>query len=553
MTVQSGVACNYRSVVAAGDKNQDIRVSSEKEYKDGTPLLKAAQVMRHQCVMARALRNTWIQTIANRETSRFGEPMLSEIKKLFPWTQDVKTKAEHNTEFYPVFFARSKNLCVPEQERRYKNLCAPEQERRYIRREAFTFVSTLVMLALECVVNRRIGKRSILVICYLTCVVEDLKVFLAKHLETICQYWHQTLFPEEEMVSYSMDALKKTVSLTIQGPFEVKGKTAHIVFLLSLLRKEEDDEYRGLMAEMQLLGMHYTRARLRMYAFLHDLLPTNSEPKKNFFGKRDRIENDTETTRKKRKTQECYENLKWICVDSWVRHTSYNYRIGHIRQSAYNLLDSIEKEFPFLHSDSYRDVLRQDLSVTNANVGERFQDKTWWIWTFRSALHCYEDMQRRNWWPTTNAAKEKATNQKSLDDINWWRGLLESDAQCQTTMIIDKRRQEDIAEMRTELQLEEDGDGDKGLRPEDLQVFQIWRSVMLNCSTVTLGAQQQCPICLSFTKLQQEWVFSTVNSIAKGVLNPESGDWLARALAQRTEIEFRGSGVLLSLVTRTFA
>ena len=38
------------------------------------------------------------------------------------------------------------------------------------------------------------------------------------------------------MISYSMDSLKKTVSLAIRDPFDVRGKNADIVFQLSMKR-----------------------------------------------------------------------------------------------------------------------------------------------------------------------------------------------------------------------------------------------------------------------------------------------------------------------------
>ena len=127
------------------------------------------------------------------------------------------------------------------------------------------------MVALECVVNQRIGNRSIGVICYLTAVVEDLKAFFEKYLETVCKDWHAMLFPDERMGSYNIERLRKTVSLAIRGPFEVKGKNSDIVFLLSMKRQLGDSRYQGLMTEPQLLGMHYTRVRHRMYFFIHDL------------------------------------------------------------------------------------------------------------------------------------------------------------------------------------------------------------------------------------------------------------------------------------------
>ena len=255
-------------------------MGSEKENKDGQTMPYPALAMRGQCVIARAYRNKHVQVLQNRETSRFGEPLLSQLPKKKPWMQDVQTRANHSTEFYPVFFACSKALC------------GADRETSYISREASTFISLLVMLALECAVNQRIGNRSIIAVCYLTCVVADLEAFLDNYLEKICRYWHLPLFRAEAMVSYSMATLKKTLSLAVLGPFKVKGKTADVVFLLSVLRKKEDTKYRGLMTERSLLGMHYTRTRLRFYTFVHELLRDSSSQSARSSNKRARTETD---------------------------------------------------------------------------------------------------------------------------------------------------------------------------------------------------------------------------------------------------------------------
>ena len=90
------------------------------------------------------------------------------------------------------------------------------------------------MVVLECVVSQRIRTHCIALICYFSTGVEDLKEFFEQYLETVCKYWHEAWYPEEAMVSYSMNTLRKTVSLAIRDPFDVKGKNADIVLLLSM-------------------------------------------------------------------------------------------------------------------------------------------------------------------------------------------------------------------------------------------------------------------------------------------------------------------------------
>ena len=108
-------------------------------------------------------------------------------------------------------------------------------------------------------------------------------------------------------------------------------------------------------------------------------------------------------------------------------------------------------------------------------------------------------------------------------------------------MIGDTRR-ENILSMRTTRQLEDVVDEDEEKRPTDKEVFETWRSVMLKSSTVTLTSTQQCTICLPFTTLLQKKVFNQDSSIPPDATYPQSAFWLARALAQSTELEFENRG-----------
>ena len=90
------------------------------------------------------------------------------------------------------------------------------------------------MVVLECVVSQRIRTHCIALICYFSTGVEDLKEFFEQYLETVCKYWHEALYPEVAVVSYSMHTLRKTVSGAIRDPFDVKRKNADIVLLLSM-------------------------------------------------------------------------------------------------------------------------------------------------------------------------------------------------------------------------------------------------------------------------------------------------------------------------------
>ena len=69
---------------------------------------------------------------------------------------------------------------------------------------------------------------------------------------------------------------------------------------------------------------------------------------------------------------------------------------------------------------------------------------------------------------------------------------------------------------------------------------------MLNCSTVTLTSSGgMITICLPFSRLHKEHVFDKMSSIGDDVSYKDSAGWLARALAEATEIEIENSGKLL--------
>ena len=480
--------------------------------------------------MARAERNRFVDILRNPETSRYGEPLLSKLKGWFNWMHDAETKAKHRTDFFPVFFACSNDLCGTD-----------GWWSSYIRREQSIFISTLVMVALECVVNQRIGNRSIGVICYLTAVVEDLKAFFEKYLETVCKDWHAMLFPDERMGSYNIERLRKTVSLAIRGPFEVKGKNSDIVFLLSMKRQTGDSRYQGLMTEPQLLGMHYTRVRHRMYAFIHDLLPPES-------AKRARREKDTQQKKDNKldRTLKFYGDLKNTTIETWNWFSPDNYRVGNERQTNWQMITSLKQELPFIYYNSFRDLIIRDLKDTDVKIGDDFWNRGYWKWILDKGFDFWSEMTPRYGWPEPAEDTFSNVGQNTINDISWWKKTLGSNPQCRPRMMKDKRRKDDLSSMRTEKQLAEEVDGDRGVQPTRAQVFETWKSSMLHCSTVTLTSSGgMITICLPFSRLHKEHVFDTMSTIGDDVIYKDSAGWLARALAEATEIEIENSGELL--------
>ena len=489
----SGLTCSYKSVVGAGDLNQDVnRVGEEKEAREDRLLHYAVQAMRGKCVMRRAERNEYTPVEKNRETNRFGQPHLFYLQALFPWMHDVTTRAEHETNFYPVFFAFSKKLYTA------------SKDRNYIRREASIFITTLLMVGLECVINARIGGRSIAVICNLACVQEDLEEFFKEYLTKICGLWHETIFPDDK--TFSMATLWQRVSLSIVGPFEVKGKNADVVFLLAMKRKPYDAAYAGLMTEKQLLGMHYTRVKHRMYTFIHDLLFDSSARESTTSGKRPRTEKEWSQAARMEKSNAFYNDVKNLGREIWGDCTVRKDQIGDWRQDRYNFREGLEEALPFFYSQKYRSDLLKDLgNHTDYTMSNDFWDNERWKWNLQQAAHCYEEMGNEGKWPHAKVGIDLPVQQRNLDDINWWHELFNDDEQCRRPMITDHRRDMEIWHMRTDNQYAEDADSQGEVRPSDKQVFDAWRNCMLPCSSIALTSEKETDLPYPSRELHHEF------------------------------------------------
>ena len=89
------------------------------------------------------------------------------------------------------------------------------------------------------------------------------------------------------------------------------------------------------MTEPQLLGMHYTRVRHRMYAFIHDLLPPVS-------AKRARGQNDTQQKKDNKldRTLKFYGDLKNTTIETWRWFSPDNYRVGNALQNQWHMITS---------------------------------------------------------------------------------------------------------------------------------------------------------------------------------------------------------------------
>ena len=212
------MCCHSNRMFGAGDRHQLITATGTENtsIQDGKTIKHPIQAIRGKPLMERVDRNKEMQLLLNRETNRFGEPLLGYLKKIFPDWDDVTTKVLHGTDWFPIFIDHNVNLAEG------RKSC-PNKE---ISRESSMFVSVLTMLGLECVVNNAIADREILVICYLNLVVLDLEAFLKLYLEPMCEFWHELIFGKNRDVNYQYWRLKESIKLQILGPMNARGKTA---------------------------------------------------------------------------------------------------------------------------------------------------------------------------------------------------------------------------------------------------------------------------------------------------------------------------------------
>ena len=87
----------------------------------------------------------------------------------------------------------------------------------------------------------------------------------------LCRRWHYALgLGRVAHGEYKFDRRVAAGTVTLAGPLRCRGMTADVVALLGMKRRWIDTKYQGLMPRLKLLGIHFTRARRRIYAFIHD-------------------------------------------------------------------------------------------------------------------------------------------------------------------------------------------------------------------------------------------------------------------------------------------
>ena len=221
----------YRSCVGAGDKDQELAI------RHG-----AAEPLRRRSSMAWASKNEALQCLTNRETLRYGQPLLRHLQELFPHMSGVTTGRQQPTFLLPLFFNCTRQLCGVNSEGE-------------ISRDELVFAVLLVLLSLETVLASLGQRRTILVVGYLAAVLRDLTAFLRYALRPMCLQWRELLgLPEVvDGAVYDFDALVEAGVLKLAGPFKCRGMTTHVVFLIALQRRARDTSYQALMTDLRLL------------------------------------------------------------------------------------------------------------------------------------------------------------------------------------------------------------------------------------------------------------------------------------------------------------
>jgi len=215
----AGACSMYNTCIGVGDENQDCYAGTVGNVGgDQKPILSMAAPLRERNIIAWAERNDRVQTLNNHESLRYGQPLLRHLQTLFPFMRTVTTAQKQSTSLLPLFFEFKPDL-------------ARKTEAGEISREASIFCVLLVLVALEVVIAAKTKGRNVLVVCYLTSVLADLKSYLQWGLSDMCWRWHEALGLGHGIdTKYSFDQLVSDEVLTLAGPLRCRGMTAYVFF-----------------------------------------------------------------------------------------------------------------------------------------------------------------------------------------------------------------------------------------------------------------------------------------------------------------------------------
>ena len=169
----------------------------------------------------------------------------------------------------------------------------------------------------------------------------------------------------------------------------------------------------------------------------------------------------------------------------------------------------------------------------------RFFDECLWTTQLHDAMQSFT--RTRGYWTAGSCRTQEVKALASFADAHFWSNCLKM-PKCQAKFIEDARKSDTSSQFRTFHELGDDVVMETYSRPDAKAVFQMWRPLMLDCSTVTLESHKNCSICLPFTHLCIDEVFDEVGSISENVRDQCSPFWLARAILEATAAKFRSEG-----------
>ena len=527
-TLEVAGGCSlYQSCVGAGDEAQECNVP-----------LGVAGPLRRRSSMAWARRSGSVQCLSNRESLRYGQPLLGHLQALFPYMADVTTARQRPTTLLPLFFTYTQQLC---------GLNSDGE----VTRDEFVFAVLLLLLSLEIVLASLGPRRTILVVGYLAAVLRDLTEFLRFALPSMCQQWRELLrLCQTDGATYTYyDELVQAGLLRLVGPFKCRGMTADVVFLLALKRRVGDEQYQGLMTDSNLLGIHYTRARDRLYVLAHDLTDGIALPKAGAMYRRGLSlglapNQATNTcTDAEARRQLFYAQLKGLAKSIW----SEEFRVGRlllgcISPSLSGYCLDCENPLPFMWSNIFPLMLTYEhRALVAPHTASALFEMSQWRAKMRAVCEYVTSM--RGWWPDSFKERQASWGMQIFQDFEHLRAELKRPS-CVATFIQDTRPSERTQRYWTQAQLASSGVVEEEDRPEDDFVLSFWPGLMLGISTVMIESSQDCLICLPYLDDFREWCLEEFATTADCDCISDRGSpvWLARMLARLAVDKFRDMG-----------
>lgn len=316
--------------------------------------------------------------------------------------------------------------------------------------------------------------------------------------------------------------------------------TADVTFVLGLKRRWSDNKYKGLATQGKLLHIHYTRGRDRTYVFVHDLTsgielpPGGKELNRGLSLGASRSCISENIGSSEARQQLFYLELKGIATQVWEHIFDVDCVQGSLSPlRGQALVAELCRFLPFVRSETFMQLIIS--ALPNVERDSVFTND-FWTAQVTDALHAFEYME--GWWPAKRYEQKDETALVSLKDSEFWSGTLKR-PQCQAKLIADTRKSDVSTTYHFPNEYDDDSATDADARPESSAVFDVWKELVLHCSTVTIESHKHASINIPFSHFLLDKVFEDISLISENVQEPQSPFWLARALAEATAEKFK--------------